>query len=79
MRCDGLYPGSSQPGMIATTSVRGISLNLTYRSIGARNGTPGTRPGTSATFTGTSGTNNVIIVAKFASGTGKIMYQNVAR
>ena len=40
--------------------------------------TLGTSPGSSQIFTGTSGLNNVIVVAKFASGADRVVYENMA-
>jgi len=44
----------------------------------AQKGTLSTNPGASGTFTGTLGTNNVIVVAKYANGAESVVFQNPA-
>jgi len=63
---------------MTSTCSAGDVTGLTVWVNGARAGTLGTGAGASGTFAGNSGTNNVIVVAEFAGGAEKVMYQNAA-
>lgn len=52
--------------------------NSRYPSTMRRKGRSVTNPGVSGTFAGTSGTNNVIVVVKYANGAESMVFQNPA-
>jgi hypothetical protein len=70
----------------ATIQVRVMTSTCTSDDItelkvsinGAQKRTLSTNPGASGTFAGTSGTNNVIVVAKYANGVESVVFKNPA-
>jgi len=71
-------PSSIRVQVMTSTCSAGDVTELTVSVNGAPKGTLGTSTGSSQIFTGTSGLNNVIVVAKFANGAERVVYQNVA-
>jgi hypothetical protein len=71
-------PSSVQLRVMTNTCIAGDVAELRVLVNGEQKGTltPGT--GASGTFTGTSGSNNVIVVARFANGAESLVYQNTA-
>lgn len=64
--------------VVTNTCSAGDVSSLKVSVNGAGAGTLGTTAGSAGTFTGTTGTNSVTVVAEFAGGAEKIMYQNPA-
>lgn len=71
-------PASIQLQVMTTTCFAGDITELRVSVNGEQKGTLSSSPGSSGTFTGTSGSNNVIVVAKFANGAESVVYQNAA-
>jgi len=71
-------PSSIMVQVMSSTCSAGDVTELTVSLNGALKGTLGTSPGTSKTFAGTSGSNYVIVVAKFADGAERPVYENAA-
>jgi hypothetical protein len=69
-------PSSIRLQVMTTTCSAGDVSNLRVLVNGAQKGSLGTSPGASGTFAGTSGSNNVVVVAIFASGAENVVYQN---
>jgi predicted nucleic acid-binding Zn ribbon protein len=64
--------------VMTSTCSAGDVTDLRVSVNGVQAGTLGTGAGASGTFPAPSGSNTVIVVAKFASGAEKVMYQNAA-
>ena len=71
-------PATIQLQVMTSTCYAGDITELRVSVNGAQKGTLNPNPGSSGTFTGTSGSNNVIVVAKFANGAESVVYQNGA-
>ncbi len=69
-------PSQIQLEVMTNQCSAGDISELSVSINGAQTGTMGASPGTSKTFAGTSGTNTVIVVAKFASGADRVVYEN---
>jgi len=70
-------PSSIQLSVMANTCIAGDITELTVSVNGAQKGTLDASPGASGTFAATSGTNSVTVVAKFANGAEKVVFQSV--
>ena len=71
-------PSSVQLRVMTNQCGSGDISELRVTLNGAQKGTLGTNAGASKTFDGTSGTNNVIVVAKYANGAESVIFQNAA-
>ncbi|MGD1004675.1 MAG: hypothetical protein ABR887_04570 [Methanoregulaceae archaeon] len=63
---------------MTSTCTAGDITELKVSINDAQKGTLSTNPDVSRTFAGTSGTNNVIVVAKYANGAESVVFQNPA-
>jgi hypothetical protein len=70
-------PSSIHLAVMADTCSAGEIEELRVSVNGAQKGMLGTSPGASGIFTGASGTNSVTVVAKFANGAEKDVFQSV--
>jgi predicted nucleic acid-binding Zn ribbon protein len=71
-------PSSIMVQVMSSTCSAGDVTELRVSLNGALKGTLGTSPGTGKTFAGTSGTNSVIVIARFADGAERPVYENAA-
>jgi len=71
-------PSSIQLRVMTSTCFAEDVIELRVSVNGAQKGTLGTNAGASGTFAATSGTNNVIVVAKYANGAESVVFQNPA-
>jgi hypothetical protein len=63
---------------MTSTCVAGDITELRVSVNGAQEGTLSPNPGSSGTFVGTSGSNNVVVVAKYANSAESVVFQNPA-
>ena len=71
-------PASIQLQVMTTTCYPGDITELRVSVNGKTAGTLGTTVGSSGTFAGSSRSNNVVVTAKFSTGTESVVYQNAA-
>jgi len=72
-----LPPSSIQLEVMANTCITGDITELRVSVNGAQKGMLDASPGASGTFAAASGTNSVVVVAKFANGAEKVVFQSV--
>lgn len=71
-------PSTIRLQVMTSTCSAGDVKELRVSVNNVEKGPMGTGVGTSATYTGTSGANNVIVVAKFANGAERVVFNNAA-
>jgi hypothetical protein len=71
-------PATIQLQVMTSSCFAGDITELRVSINGEQKGTLSPDPGSSGTFTGTSGSNNVIVVAKYANGVESVVFQNAA-
>jgi len=71
-------PSTIQLQVMTTTCYPGDITELRVSVNGKTAGTLGTTVGSSGTFAGSSGSNNIVVTAKFSTGTESVVYQNAA-